>query len=510
MKGIQKLASLAVIVFLSTPFFIALLLYFKPHVFDSLPERPLPYPEKSLVVIIPSYNNARWVEKNLSSVFKQDYTNYRVIYIDDCSSDNTFELAQQVVERYHQQWRTTLIHNEKRQGALANLYNAIHSCKDNEIVLTLDGDDWFAHNYVLNIIGNIYDNSDVWLTYGQYCYCPTGQIGCCAPPSKVAISGDKRMQHWAFSHLRTFYAWLFKSIKLEDLLYEGNFYAMTWDQAMMFPMCEMAHPRIAYVPYVVYIYNRINPINDDKVNRALQLKLEEHIKAQKPYAKIDCPHCIDMLTKEDTASIIVYSQNNPDQLKNMLKSLKAHVKNSTKIHVLYLAVAGKRKAYNALVRTFADINFTAITPATINSALLLRVNKMQDNYVVVTRDASLVTQDIDLQSCISTMKRTATQIFHLALNYEQVSPMFLNAKVPLVNRQESICAWYPSNKKDDLQISCLNMTLWNKTRLLEALKDPKINSLPSLDHELQTWLVASNSLGLFFESPRIDIQRTVS
>ena len=45
--------------------------------------------ERSIVVIIPSYNNVRWVEKNLMSVFEQKYENFRVIYIDDCSTDGT-------------------------------------------------------------------------------------------------------------------------------------------------------------------------------------------------------------------------------------------------------------------------------------------------------------------------------------------------------------------------------------------------------------------------------------
>jgi len=42
--------------------------------------------EKSMVVIIPSYNNESYCEKNLTSVFSQQYENYRVIYIDDCSN----------------------------------------------------------------------------------------------------------------------------------------------------------------------------------------------------------------------------------------------------------------------------------------------------------------------------------------------------------------------------------------------------------------------------------------
>ena len=47
-----------------------------------------------MVIVIASYNNERWVEENLKSVFMQDYSNYRVIYIDDASTDGTADLAE--------------------------------------------------------------------------------------------------------------------------------------------------------------------------------------------------------------------------------------------------------------------------------------------------------------------------------------------------------------------------------------------------------------------------------
>ena len=38
-------------------------------------------------IITPSYNNVEWVEFNLASVLNQTYSNYRVMYIDDASTD---------------------------------------------------------------------------------------------------------------------------------------------------------------------------------------------------------------------------------------------------------------------------------------------------------------------------------------------------------------------------------------------------------------------------------------
>lgn len=45
------------------------------------------YPELPFCVVIPSYNNVknnRYIH-NLNSILQQDYSNYRIVFIDDAS-----------------------------------------------------------------------------------------------------------------------------------------------------------------------------------------------------------------------------------------------------------------------------------------------------------------------------------------------------------------------------------------------------------------------------------------
>lgn len=239
-------------------------------------------------IVIPSYKNAKWVEKNLTSVFEQSYQNYRVIFVDDCSPDDTFTVAKNIVEKFNKQDCVTLTRNSERQGALCNLYNSIHSCDDNEIVVTLDGDDWFAHNEVLTKLQSVYSNSNVWLTYGQYKSYPDNGAGCSRQiPPHITQHGAYRQYGWCSSHLRTFYSWLFKKIKKEDLLDKnGKFYPMAWDLAFQFPMLEMGGQHCVFIPDVLYIYNVENPINDSKVNLQLQQSLEREIRAKRKYDRL--------------------------------------------------------------------------------------------------------------------------------------------------------------------------------------------------------------------------------
>jgi glycosyltransferase involved in cell wall biosynthesis len=245
---------------------------------------------KKIAVIIASYNNRRWYERNLSTVVAQDYHDFRVIYVDDCSSDGTGELVEQFIADHDSGNLIHFIRNPIRLGALQNQYKAIHMCDDDEIVILLDGDDWFAHNGVLKKISEVYANSACWMTYGQYRSWPDKDnvIGYSkAISSEIIATNNFRDQEWCSSHLRSFYAWLFKLIKIEDLMSPcGTFYNMASDQAIMFPMLEMSGYRAKFISEVLYIYNEANPINDCKVDRPLQRSLETVIRMQKRYDRL--------------------------------------------------------------------------------------------------------------------------------------------------------------------------------------------------------------------------------
>jgi len=117
--------------------------------------------EKPIVVLVPSYNNSKYYQRNLDSIYRQNYQNYRVIYMDDASPDGTGVLVENYLKKNGLEDKTILIRNEKNTGALANLYSEIHSCEDHEIVITLDGDDWFSTYNVFEIINEAYQGDDV-------------------------------------------------------------------------------------------------------------------------------------------------------------------------------------------------------------------------------------------------------------------------------------------------------------------------------------------------------------
>lgn len=242
---------------------------------------------KPIVVVIPSFNNKDWYAVNLASILNQDYPRFRVIYIDDNSPDGTGDLVEQYLAQHDTQHRVTLIKNSTRKLALANLYDAIHSCDDQVIIATVDGDDWLKDEHVLSKLNDAYKDANVWLTYGQYEMDPPEYPGICREfPQWVIDQNAYRNVQWVTSHLRTFYAGLFKKIKKEDLMYQGEFFPVTWDMAFMLPMLEMAGGRFKFIPDVLYVYNCNNQLNDFKNRLQEQLYLNQYIRNKKKYTKL--------------------------------------------------------------------------------------------------------------------------------------------------------------------------------------------------------------------------------
>jgi hypothetical protein len=136
---------------------------------------------------------------------------------------------------------------------------------------------------------NNYEKEDCLLTYGSYVYNPGGQRG--VEPSKYPESVIKgnlfRRDVWRASHLRSFKFSLWKNLNQEDLKDEkGNYYTMAYDQAIMLPLLEMSGDRSRYIEETLYVYNKENPLNVDKIKQQQQFVTAQEIRAKAPYKKL--------------------------------------------------------------------------------------------------------------------------------------------------------------------------------------------------------------------------------
>ncbi len=384
---------------------------------------------KPFVVVVPSYNNSLWVERNLRSIFEQKYDNYRVIYVNDGSTDSTGAQAQELAEAWSEGHRFTLIDNEENRGAMENIYRAVHLCSADEIVLILDGDDWFAHDRVFERLNEIYADPDVWVTWGSYVEYPnyaTYHVANFARPlPQSVIDGGKIRQyskkHWCFSQLRTFYAGLFHQIKLKDLCYEGKFVDATYDVTFFVPVMEMAGAHVRYVKDILYIWNRATALNDDKVRGKRQLQIAKAIYERTPYLPLKAWSGQEEALAQK-ADLIVFSYDRPLQLYALLESVELYCKNIDQVTVIY-RTSGKEyeAAYEEVGRDFAGVKMVRQTlkpHKDFQKNVLQALQEGPSRYFMFAVDDIIVTDEIDVGKGVAALERTGAYGFFYRLGKE--------------------------------------------------------------------------------------------
>ena len=214
-------------------------------------------------IITPSYNNIDWVEYNLASILNQTYTNWRLFYIDDCSTDGTFEKVSEILKDNSQ---CKVIRNITNKGAAYNYIEPVRHLfpDDDEIIVHLDGDDWFFNDNVLADLDNYYNQKKCWMTYGQFvCWDGSGNVTRSFPQGTLYddfIHRHKfyRRDEWRASHLRTYKYFLWNNIDREDLKskIDGEYYWHASDLAWAFPALEMCpKDKIGHVDFITHVYN---------------------------------------------------------------------------------------------------------------------------------------------------------------------------------------------------------------------------------------------------------------
>lgn len=217
--------------------------------------------------------------RTIDSIVKQEYREFDLCIIDDASSQpGQLELIDWARRRYGFE----VVANSFNLGCLANTKLGIERLDPNpdDVIVTVDGDDWLAHSKVLSRVAQRYETGRWDLTYGQYATYPFYRTGHCRPVRTRSF----RNRPFVFSHLRTFKHFLWKGIDQSTFVDpQGAIYRHATDLAFMYPMLEMAGDRFTFVDEILYIYNRETPYNEDKVAKAKQDAVASHFKSLRPH-----------------------------------------------------------------------------------------------------------------------------------------------------------------------------------------------------------------------------------
>lgn len=99
-------------------------------------------------VIVPAHNSAEYIRKCMRSVKMQTFTDYELIVVCDKCTDNTAQVALGYADK-------TLIRGYGMDGLARN---AGIEAAEGEWIMFLDDDDWWIHEYVLEMAKDKIDN----------------------------------------------------------------------------------------------------------------------------------------------------------------------------------------------------------------------------------------------------------------------------------------------------------------------------------------------------------------
>jgi glycosyltransferase involved in cell wall biosynthesis len=123
-------------------------------------------------VIIPAYNAAKYLAETVDSVINQSFDDIEILIIDDGSTDNTLEIANQYQRHDH---RIRVI-SQSNQGVSATRNNGVAHSKGKYIAF-LDADDLWLYNKLKCHLEHFNDNRNLAVSFGRVCFLdPDGEV----------------------------------------------------------------------------------------------------------------------------------------------------------------------------------------------------------------------------------------------------------------------------------------------------------------------------------------------
>ncbi len=438
---------------------------------------------KNFLVIISSDN------KHLENVFEQNYSHFRVVCIDSTPIDSEF------LEFKNCSDKLTIALPTLRSGRIGALWSIIHAAGNEEIIIDLDTNKFFLDSNALATFNDLYQKNNIWMTVGYLCNYDDASL---FDPKNMLDQNPWRLPNIGLTEPITFYAWLFKQIKLEDFTKKNNFLLVS-TTSMFYPMLEMARNHLIFLSDSSIGYEARDIIEKDTEF----LPQEYEMLSAKPCS-----------TKSDSADLVVFSYNRPMQLYAFLESLERYVTGLDTVSVIYRSANElMKKAYKQVIKKFPNVKFIkqkhSLNGADFREKTLKATFETSSNYIIFAVDDIIIKDYCDMSECISYLKKTHAYGFYLRLG-DNINHFYILDKPqiqpPLLPLDDKIYAWR-FNSGGGWDWGCLasvDMTLHEKKLIkdhLESLNFDRPNYFEGAWSNSSTPLL--NSFGLCYRSSKI-------
>ena len=170
-------------------------------------------------IIVPIYNMENYLEQCISSVINQEYTDYELILVNDCSTDSSLEIC----EKYAEQYTNIKIVNQSINRGVSAARNIGIEIASGEYILFIDSDDFVVSNYLSTINGFVEEKNVELLTFGHKDYMDNVEKSPQIFSSNMnyVVSCNEK-EAWNKLLLNTFFASSWNKLFLKKILLQYN------------------------------------------------------------------------------------------------------------------------------------------------------------------------------------------------------------------------------------------------------------------------------------------------
>ncbi|MBU0762881.1 MAG: glycosyltransferase [Candidatus Altiarchaeota archaeon] len=149
-------------------------------------------------VLMSNYNNERYIAEAIESVIAQTFTEWELIIVDDCSTDDSIK----TIKPYLKDKRVKLYRNRSNKGFSHTLKKAIKKSKT-EILGILDSDDTLKKEALKIMYNSHLRHPECGLIYSQYVFCNKDMIPLKKGHSAKIPKNDSNINHFCVGPFRT-------------------------------------------------------------------------------------------------------------------------------------------------------------------------------------------------------------------------------------------------------------------------------------------------------------------
>ncbi|MCB1109841.1 MAG: hypothetical protein KDK64_02580 [Chlamydiia bacterium] len=418
---------------------------------------------KSFVVITYAQEAGGRASQSLLSALGQDYSEFRVIYINDGTGE----------ELPFSDDRITFVQHEPSLGSVESLYRAIQSCRSDEVVVLIRSEELLAHPDVLSHLNRYFADPDVWVVSGEEMHLNSYQ----------KLSSGR--------HYQAFYAGLFHRLKLQDFLENSAFYQGDYEEIIMPHLIGLSreHAYLIQEPLLLTPHIREDLSHEEKGARV----------KENPWH--------DFTADDEQVDLVVFSSNRPLQLYAFLESSARHVKDLHRQFVIYKAGNDHyEKGYQKVREDFPHVIYlrqSLESPSGDFAPLVQKAvfdrNVSMARYIMFAVDDSVVTGPIDLGEAVKDMKRTGAYGFYFQLG-ENLKSHSEEIRIPV---RDGVSAWQFSEGKEEWKVpNSVNMALFRKEEIYPYFVCMKFHD-PNILQDLWNEHADLSQVGLYSDQSKV-------